>query len=148
MAATAPRLGRRGHVSAEELLQALKSEHAGVRRGVAEVLGAIASVGWHGNGRSGRDVVVTALAKALDDPDSEVRVRAARALGQPGLAAAVPALIGKLTGSDEELRSAAAESLGNIGRMIPVVVVGASPSPFVWLLRRVFDSRSHGHGVE
>ena len=32
--------------------------------------------------------------------------------------------------------------------MIPIVVVGASPSSFVWLLPSDFDSASRGYGVE
>ncbi len=103
------------HVSGRELIQALQSEHAAIRRGVVGVLAAGASSGWNGDRSSERDAVVAALSHALNDPDSEVRVEAARALGQPGVQVAVPALLAKLTAGTDELRSAVAEAIGDIG---------------------------------
>jgi len=66
---------------------------------------------------SGRGVTVAELVDGLDDPDHDVRVGAARALGRlgPGAREAVPALIKALSDPARLVRLAATEALGQMG---------------------------------
>ncbi|MSU21931.1 MAG: HEAT repeat domain-containing protein [Pedosphaera sp.] len=96
--------------------EALPSLHAAldreplaeVRKGMIEALGKI---------RPSSQTVVVALARALEDEDSGVRVKAAESLDRGGqaAAAAVPALIRALKDASPEVRKSVAAALGSIG---------------------------------
>ena len=59
-------------------------------------------------------LVVKSLAEALNDPDPEVRLEAARTLGSLKNKEAVPALISALKDADREMRLCVIEALGDI----------------------------------
>ncbi|NET43386.1 HEAT repeat domain-containing protein [Okeania sp. SIO2B3] len=61
------------------------------------------------------DAAVPGLVKLLEDSDSNVRMRAADALGKIGSETAIPELIKLLEDSDYSVRHSAAEALGKIG---------------------------------
>ncbi len=81
---------------------------------------------------------VPELAKALSDPEEEVRFEAAQALAVKGrvTAPAVPALIHALTDSSQDVRECAAVALGEIGQ---------AASSAVPALVRVLESDSYIH---
>jgi len=81
---------------------------------------------------------VPELAKALSDPEEEVRYEAAQALADKGegAAPAVPALIHALADSSQDVRECAAVALGEIGQ---------AASSAVPTLVRVLESDSYIH---
>jgi HEAT repeat protein len=102
------RLSRPRERALPPLLAALRSDESNMRTLAAESLGAL---GLHSR------EVISALTGLLDDPDTAVRVNAARSLGWSGGAAAgsVPKLLelyGSLDGQQEQLR--VAEALASI----------------------------------
>ena len=101
------------------LILLLKDENATVRSSSAWALESLRSSGY------GDDVNISALASALSDPDANVRLHVASALGEfgPKASVAVPALAARLKddekgtekGSVVYVRAAAARALGRIG---------------------------------
>jgi MFS family permease len=76
-------------------------------------------------------IAVSDIIRRLDDPDSEVREEAARALGRIGSVEAVEPLIRHLKDRHSTIRTYAARSLGRIGdaRAVPWLIEGLrSPS--------------------
>ena len=61
-------------------------------------------------------IAIEALVNALDDASEEVRVEAARSLGEIGDHEAIPPLVERLGSEDSHLRAASAEALGRIRR--------------------------------
>jgi HEAT repeat protein len=97
-----------------------------VRWSSAEVLGEI-----------GTEAAVSALVKALNDQEPEVRYYAARALGKIGTEAAVPGLVQALNDESFQVRSDAAKALGKISSQ------EAAPE----LLKALDDATTGGTGV-
>jgi HEAT repeat protein len=87
------------------LTAALKSEDLQVREGAIVILGKLGSAAKS---------AVSALGNALEDPDHNLRVKAAEALGKIGKPA-VPALAKALKSDNETVRSLAAHGLGDAG---------------------------------
>ena len=78
------------------------------------------------------DLAVSDMIHRLEDPDSEVREEAARALGRSRSAEAVDALVSCLADPSSPIASEAAQALGQIGdpRAVPALVAGLeSPVP-------------------
>lgn len=102
-------MGREAMPLVPDLIRAVHDPVARVRREAALALG---------RSETADTAAVAALSKAmLQDPDSDIREVAARALGWLGAGAvrAVPALIASLSDRSESVRAEAAEALGHIG---------------------------------
>lgn len=97
-------LGAIGEPARERLIASLSTGNGRVRWGVALGLGKI-----------GGESAVDALIGALHDPDTEVRQRAASALGDIG-EPALPSLIEALRRHDADLRQGVVAALGQVGR--------------------------------
>lgn len=94
------------------LLRGLRNRDARVRRFAAAMLGQ-----WEG------ETVAGELVPLLADPDTGVRLRAARALGVLGDVKAVPALVEALGHSDDLIAGEAADALALIGEAaLPALV--------------------------
>lgn len=112
-------LGRIGPKAVPALIEAMQDEDSSMRESAIYAL-------WWMQPQTDPEAteVVLALIKALGDENSDVRVRAADALGQigPKASAAVPALIEALKDEDSSVRKSAAEALGKIGSETSVAV--------------------------
>lgn len=91
------------------LLGALKADPPALRRAAAEALAGLVGA----SGAAGEEVE-DALCYALADESSEVRERAARALGALSSARAVAALTGACADAEPAVRAAAARALGQM----------------------------------
>jgi HEAT repeat protein len=98
-------LSKIGAAAKPDLLAALRSEDAGIRRGAAKAMGMM--------GAAAGDAV-PALIENLGHGDSALRLDAAEALGLIGPAAVNP-LIDALSSADSKVREGSAISLGELG---------------------------------
>jgi HEAT repeat protein len=104
----------------ELIAGALEHDDVLVRRGAADALAPsdspIPNPFNEGPAERFGETIIAALAKALRDPDSQVRRHAARALGRPDARGAAGALAAAVAGDAESgVRAAAAKSLGAAG---------------------------------
>ena len=106
-------LAQVGGVQVEPLLTTILGEKDNLARAAAaEALGYLAA---RGTGTSLSPQATAALFAALQDPDVDVRVRAAWALGQVGGPEAETRLIGSLNDPHPYVRRAAVQALGKMG---------------------------------
>lgn len=71
---------------------------------------------------------IAPLLALIDDEDSEIRVQAARLLGEAGVVGAVPKLVEVLLGEDTRVRAASALALARIGTRDRAAVAEALPA--------------------
>ncbi|HUX22056.1 MAG TPA: MFS transporter, partial [Spirochaetia bacterium] len=72
------------------------------------------------------DIAIEEIVSRLEDPDTDVRIEAVRALGRIGSPNVVDALINQLTDPTSSVRADAARALGRIGdpRAVPYLIEG------------------------
>ena len=98
-----------GPAAVSALIEALESEHQGVRLGAIE-----------GLGRIGDRAAVAALMQLLGDENTAIRSRAIQALGRLGAEGEVPMLVEALHDEEKVVRNAALWSLGRLGGAVAV----------------------------
>ncbi len=72
------------------------------------------------------DIAIEEIVSRLEDPDTDIRIEAVRALGRIGSPNVVDALINQLTDPSSSVRADAARALGRIGdpRAVPYLIEG------------------------
>jgi HEAT repeat protein len=105
---------------------AMALQHVDEARAVKSLIGVLCEANWFRRWYATEALVrigknaVPALVAALEDPDSNVRRHAARALGKIGEARAVKPLAAALRDGHEEVRREAAQALREIGDVVAV----------------------------
>lgn len=93
----------------ERLAEALSSDDASTRAGARMALAALADPA-----SPARDQALPVLLQRLEDPDVDLRILAASALGESGNAGAGDPLVGALEDDDPNVAAAAADALGEL----------------------------------
>ena len=117
--------GRRGHPRLHAALERTGGLDPSITRAILDTLGDAAY-----------GVAAPAIALRLMDPNPELRIAAARALGRLGATDASPALIHALNDAEWAVRAQAARALGRCGNAQAIAPLGAALEDRAWWVRR------------